>query len=101
MLGEMVSILLGENKIPHGSTHRLLQLDESEVKDLNDVNVLIKRPIVALVVPATSKGISAENIMTMSFLKAFIPSLYATRSKYGLRINICIHAPIIVYRLFD
>lgn len=87
MLGHAVSLLLKEK-------------GTSAYADETDANAKVEsrnksghtRPVVALVVPATSRGTPLTALAELPLLRALLPSLYATRSaEYDYRVYLVVN----------
>jgi hypothetical protein len=75
-LGHTIALLLKNNAIQEASSTRTNSAGVVPTEYNGNY-----RPLVAMIVPATSKGISPDNILQMSFFNSFLSSLYTTRSR--------------------
>ena len=87
MLGHSVSLLLKEKR-------NIADMPENEIQDtmagLSKISG--KRPVVALVAPATSRGTPLTALADLPLLRALLPSLYATMSAdYDYRVYLVVN----------
>jgi hypothetical protein len=72
MMGHSLALLLKQQQ------HSLINGDSSPAKEHMPGS---KKPVIAIISPATSKGTSSNQLDTLALARSLLPSLYKTRSR--------------------